>query len=246
MDLQLGDEFLSRQRALVIAPHSDDETYGCAGTIARIKSLGGEVFALLVTVGSLTHYGSNADPDMHLVTAETRLREFQSTAELLKIDDWEVLYASGAEHLALDTVPRKDIVARLERDARLSIEQVQPTMLLMPWTSYNQDHDAVFRACLTATRPGDPAARHLVPHVLCYDNSSLFWAAPGERFQPNVLIDISDFLGVKLEALRMHASQRRGPLFHGSPEAVELQSRLRGKEISVDSAEGFMALRMAF
>jgi N-acetylglucosamine malate deacetylase 1 len=246
MDHQLGDDFLSRQRVLVIAPHADDESYGCAGTIARMKSLGSEVYALLVSVGSLDHYGSQDDPSMHMVTAQTRLQEFASTAELLKIDDWEVLYTSGAEHMTLDTVARKDIVRLLERDARLSIEQVQPTLLLMPWTSYNQDHEAVYRACVTATRPGDPMVRHLVPFIWCYDNTSLFWAPPHERFHPTVFVDISDFRAVKQEALRMHESQLRGPLFHGSPESTDLQAQLRGREISVHGAEGFVALRMAF
>ncbi|HEY4021570.1 MAG TPA: PIG-L deacetylase family protein [Pseudonocardiaceae bacterium] len=244
--MDMGGDFLSRQRVLVVAPHSDDETYGCAGTIARMKTLGSEVYALVVSVGSLDHYGNDRQPGMHMVTADTRLREFEATAELLKIDDWEVLYPGGSEHMALDTVPRKDIVRLLERDARLSIEQLQPTMLLMPWMSYNQDHEAVFRACITATRPGDPAVRHLVPHVLCYDNTSLFWAPPQERFHPNVFVDVSEFRAVKMQALRTHASQVRGPLFHGSPEATDLAAQVRGREISVGSAEGFVALRMAF
>ena len=46
---------------LVISPHADDETYGCAGTIARVKDLGGEVFVSLISVGSLDHYASDDD-----------------------------------------------------------------------------------------------------------------------------------------------------------------------------------------
>ena len=51
---------------------------------------------------------------------------------------------------------------------------------------------------------------------------------------------------LKLQALRLHASQVREPEFHGSPESLELTSRLRGREISVDSAEGFITLRAIF
>ena len=43
------------QRVLVIAPHADDDAYGCAGTIARIKDLGGQVYVSLISVGSLDH-----------------------------------------------------------------------------------------------------------------------------------------------------------------------------------------------
>ena len=73
----IGDEFLSRQRVLVISPHADDETYGCAGTIARVKDLGGQVFVSLISVGSSTITPpTDSGNGMRRVTSETRLREF--------------------------------------------------------------------------------------------------------------------------------------------------------------------------
>lgn len=92
------------------------------------------------------------------------------------------------------------------------------------------------------TRPGVRSQRHLVPYVLAYDNTSLFWSLEREKFHANFYVDITDYLQIKLQALRLHASQVREPEFHGSPESLELTSRLRGREISVDSAEGFGAL----
>lgn len=242
-----GDGFLSGQRALVIAPHADDETYGCAGTIARIKALGGEVYVLLGTLGGVDHYGPDGQGEkMRPVSAQTRLQEFAAVMELLKVDDWEVMYSQEEMHLALDTVPRKDLVGMIERESRLSVENIQPTMLLIPSMSYNQDHEALFRACMTATRPGLRGERHFVPLVLSYDNTSLFWSPGHEQFHPNLYIDVGDFLDIKLDALRLHASQVRGRLFHGSPEGLELQCRLRGREISAEAAEGFVTHRAAF
>ena len=111
--------------------------------------------------------------------------------------------------------------------------------MLIPAFSYNQDHEALFRACVTATRPGVRTERHLVPYVLAYDNTSLFWSLEREKFHPNFYVDISEYLPVKLEAMRLHASQVREPEFHGSPgESGDLISQLRGREISVGSAEG--------
>lgn len=147
----MGDVSLSGQRVLVIAPHADDETYGCAGTIARIKSLGGEAYVLLGSLGGIDHYGSGGRGEMmHRVSAQTRLQEFATAMELLKVDDWDVMFAQESMHLALDTVPRRDLVRLIERDARLAVENVHPTMLLIPSMSYNQDHEALFRACMTA------------------------------------------------------------------------------------------------
>lgn len=246
-DPNIGDEFLSRQRVLVISPHADDETYGCAGTIARIKDLGGQVFVSLISVGSIDHYANTADGTaMRHVTSDTRLREFAEVMKLLKVDDWEVVFTDDAVHLALDTLPRRDLVRLIERDARLSIEKVEPTLILIPAFSYNQDHEALFRACITATRPGVRSQRHFVPFVLAYDNTSLFWSLEREKFHPNFYIDITNYLPVKLEAMRLHASQVREPAFHGSPESLELMTKLRGREISLDSAEGFMTMRAVF
>lgn len=245
--LSFCDEFLASQRVLVISPHADDETYGCAGSIARIKSLGGEIYIILVSVADLAHYGDASDGlARSVVSHQTRLDEFGAVMRYLKVDDWEVLFTDAETHLALDTIPRKKLIRLLESDARLSIDNLQPTLVMIPAISYNQDHEALFRAGLTATRPGAPGQKYTVPYVLTYDNTSLFWSGDGTRFHPNLYIDITDFLDIKISALRMHSSQVRGALYHGSPEGLELATRTRGREVSLEAAEGFCLLRGIF
>lgn len=238
------DEFLARQRVLVISPHADDETYGCAGTIARIKELGGEVHVVLTSVADLAHYGDGESGSSgNVVTHHTRVDEFESVMKHLEVDDWEVLFTDAETHLALDTVPRRTLVTLIESEARLSIERLEPTMVMIPAPSYNQDHEALYRACVTATRPGAPGQKYTVPFVLAYDNTSLFWSGEATRFHPNLYIDVSDYLGAKIAALRLHTSQVREPLYHGSPEGLDLATRTRGREVSVEAAEGFVLLR---
>ncbi|WP_298330633.1 PIG-L deacetylase family protein [Haloactinopolyspora sp.] len=242
-----GDDFLAQQRVLVITPHADDETYGCAGSIARIKSLGGEVYVVLATASDLVHFGEDGTgAQTKLVSLEKRLSEFEAVMRLLKVDDWDVLFTDSQTHLALDTVPRKELVRLLESEGRLAIDKVRPTIVMIPAVSYNQDHEALFHACITATRPGVPEQRHLVPFVLSYDNTSLFWNFDHERFNPNLYIDVSEFLGTKIQAMRMHSSQVRPPLYHGSPESLQMATQLRGREVSVEAAEGFVVHRALF
>jgi N-acetylglucosamine malate deacetylase 1 len=243
----LSDEFLARQRLLVIAPHADDETYGCAGSIARIKDLGGEVYVVLATAGNLVHYGDGGDgKNTRLVTHETRLREFEAVMRLLKVDDWDVLYTDDQSHMALDTKPRKELVRLIEAEGKLAIDKVRPSMVMIPAPNYNRDHEALYHACVTATRPGVPGQRHLVPMVLVYDHTTLFWRFGADRFQPTCYIDISGYLNVKIQALRLHASQVRPPVYHGSPESLELSTAVRGREVAVAAAEGFAVLRALF
>lgn len=232
------DAYLSQQRMLVIAPHADDECFGCAGTMARIKALGGEVYVIVCSVGDLHHYN-----DSEFVEGNRRESELAKVMEYLKVDDWDILYRESEKHLRLDAVPRRDLVAKLERDSKLALDRLKPTMVAIPVSSYNQDHDAVFRACFTATRPGVPDVKPFQRIVLGYDNTSLFWSLEREKFHPNFYVDISDYLEQKLHALALHESQMRPAIHHSSVQNVEYTARVRGREVSVEAAEGYMVFR---
>src|SRR3546814_8197602 len=57
------------QRALVIAPHPDDEVLGCGGTIARLAAMGREVHVAIVTRGTPPRFD---EAQVAEVTAEAR------------------------------------------------------------------------------------------------------------------------------------------------------------------------------
>lgn len=233
------DAFLARQRMLVIAPHADDECFGCAGTMARIKHLGGEVYVIVCSVGDLQHYdGTGA-----MVAGKTRAQELAEVMDFLKVDDWDILYRDAETHLRLDAIPRRDLIAKLERESKLALDRLKPSILAIPVASYNQDHEAVFRAAFTAARPGDPAIKPFQRLVLGYDNTSLFWSLEREKFHANFYIDISDFIEQKLQALIMHRSQMRDAIHHSSVQNVEYIARVRGREVSVEAAEAYMLFR---
>jgi LmbE family N-acetylglucosaminyl deacetylase len=233
------DHYLSAQRMLVIAPHADDECFGCAGTMARIKALGGEVYVVVCSVGDLKHYdGKDGE-----VSGATREQELARVMKYLRVDDWDILYRNPELHLRLDTLPQRDLVAQLERDGKLALDKLQPTMVAIPVSSYNQDHRAVFTAAFTACRPGVPMVKPFQPVVLGYDNTSLFWSLDREHFHPTLYIDITDYLEIKLRALSMHESQMRDSIHHSSLQNVKYTARVRGREVSVDAAEGYMVFR---
>ena len=114
--------------------------------------------------------------------------------------------------------------------------------MLIPAFSYNQDHEALFRACISAHPAGRPqSAASGALRAGLRQHEPVLVARAGEVSR-QLYVHITDYLQIKLQALRLHASQVREPEFHGSPESLELTSRLRGREISVESAEGFGAL----
>ncbi len=233
------DELLAKQRLLVVSPHADDEAFGCAGTIAKIKALGGEAYIMCMSIGDLKHY----DGQREVIPASTRREEFIRTAEFLKVDGYDIVFDDAERHLRLDAMPRRDLIAAIERDSAVAIDRVKPTMVALPAISYNQDHCAVFHAGFTACRPHVRALKPFQSIVLAYDNPTLFWNVEREKFHPNLYVDISEFLDVKLKALSFHRSQVKPSEHHCSIENLEYLVRVRGRDISVEAAEAFMCYR---
>lgn len=233
----IGDGLLRGARVLVIAPHADDETYGCGGTIAKAKALGGDVFVVCVSVGDLAMYGT----DEAMVPGSRRAGELDAAMSVLGVDGYDVLFDDPDRHMRLDAVPRRDLVTLLERDGRYAIDRLRPDVLILPAPCSNQDHDAVFHAGFTACRPHLPCDKHFVPVVLSADQPQLCWSP--ESFKPNAWVDITDFLDLKLKAHSCHVSQLRPPPHHGSLENLERLARLRGAEIAVEAAEAFACHR---
>jgi N-acetylglucosamine malate deacetylase 1 len=234
----LTKAMFSGARLLVISPHADDETFGCGGTIARALKEGAEVAVLLVSVADLKHYSSTHQN----VTAQTREAEFESAMRVLGVTRTDILFRDEHTHMRLDAIPRRDLVARIERDSPLAIDRIRPDILMFPAVSFNQDHEAVFKAVYSACRPHLPGDKHFVRVVLTYDQPQLAWNHAA--FRPNFYIDISDHLDMKLTAFRCHASQMRPEPHHASVENVERLARLRGSEVSVAAAEAFECHRV--
>src|SRR5690606_36727943 len=117
--------------------------------MARIKDLGGEVYVMVCSIGDLKHY----DGHDATVAASTRADELKNAMEYLEVDDYDILYRDADTHLRLDAIPRRDLIAQIEQESRLSYDRLKPTMVAIPVSSYNQDHEAVFRAAFTAARP---------------------------------------------------------------------------------------------
>jgi LmbE family N-acetylglucosaminyl deacetylase len=237
--IDFGKEFLRRQRLLVIAPHADDEVIGAGGLISKIKEAGGSVFVMIFSIGDVAHFGD----EVKVTPKQQRLSELEKAMKTLKVDDYEVIFGTK-HHLKLDTVPRKDLVHFVERGANLSTEKSKPTMIILPAPSYNQDHEAIYKAGITASRPHLPKFKAFQNIVLIADEPQLAWN-PGIGFRPNFYVNITGrALETKLEAYSCYKSQIRPPPSNASIEALEFLAKFRGREISIESAEAFECPRI--
>lgn len=220
---------------LIIAPHVDDDVIGCGGLLA---AKGKECVVAYLGVD-----------DMHVVDRTKRLEEANAVAGV-------------AQHLFLWPVPAKEDMAfigrngrsiayhasrrvnnyevdfaSIVRDLEWMIGRWQPDEIYLPWPSYNQDHQAVYRAAMVALRPSDYVP--FVNRVFLYEEPDCFWPGAGEAFKPTFFRSI-DGTG-KLKLYELMASQVRA---HRSLEHLTALMHVRGAAIMVPCAEAYHVLRM--
>lgn len=217
------------KRALVLAPHPDDEILGCGGTIARIRASGGQVDVVIVTRGRSPRFDE---------TQADRVRtEAEAAHRLIGIDRTRFLDLPAAE---LDRMASAD----LNHAIGSAVSELAPDTLFVPFVGdLHVDHRLVFEAALVAARPrGDQYPLR----ILAYETvSETNWSAPtlAPAFHPNVFIDIGDYLSVKLAAFSCFASQCRPFPDERSIEALSALAKIRGATVTRAAAEAFMLIR---
>lgn len=230
----------SEQRVLIIAPHPDDEVLGCGGLIRRIKREGGEAFVLYVTAGDVADFSTAGKS-----TAPEKFREIEKVAESFPLDGWHLALPGDNYNLRLDTLPRSQLVDLLERPGHpLAFPTLKPSVVFAPDpSSYNQDHQAVAGAVLTALRPGPDAFRHQPAAVMTYEQVADSWSAQPVPAR-NVFIELTDDdLDGKVAAMALHASQWREHPHNRSEKALRALALLRGTQSGYRYAEAFHCLR---
>jgi LmbE family N-acetylglucosaminyl deacetylase len=77
-----------RRSAIVFAPHQDDETLGCGGTIIRKRRAGAEVWVVFLTDGSGSHRHLMAEEELRTL----REQEAAAAARLLEVEADHVIF----------------------------------------------------------------------------------------------------------------------------------------------------------
>lgn len=219
---------------LVVAAHPDDEVLGCGGTIAGHAAQGHEVHVHILAEGATSRWAERETADVSAVEA---LRDQAVRAgEILGAVD-VVLHAMPDNRL--DTVPLLEVVKVVEA----AVQRVKPEVV---YTHHggdlNIDHVIVHRAVLTATRPLGTAS---VSDVLAFEvPSSTEWSFQRfGAFSPNVFVDISDTLELKLRAIACYESEGRAFPHPRSAEALAAIAKRWGSVAGCASAEAFELIR---
>lgn len=173
---------------LVLAPHQDDETFGCGGAILLHRAQSDSVAVQFVT------NGDKGDPDGHYPKegyVALREREAREAAAVLGVTDVAFMGLPDGHGAA-----RPDLQAGLERSVADLVAARRPSTVYYPWIGEaHPDHFALARAVESV------ASRTEGILFLGYE----LWSA----CVPTAILDVSSVVPKKLEAARVYASQLR-------------------------------------
>src|SRR5262245_20911496 len=231
--------FLSpRDRLWVLAAHADDEVLGCGGLLAQAKSVGASIHVLYATCSG--YRAGRVGRDSTTAERESELLQLQQAVGTTGHD----VFRRGSDvHLRLDTVPSADLIDWLERSSPCALQQVNPTVLLIPSArDAHQDHRALGLAARSALRTTNMPARDRVV-VLNYEVPGGGIVEP-PVFTPNFYVELSEAqLEQKITFFRCYASQLASPPSGRNLEAIGALAAFRGLEVGVPRAEAYELVR---
>jgi len=215
---------------LAIFSHPDDLELSVGGTMLKMKQLGYRTGGLDATRGEMGTRGS----------VERRAKEAEDAAKMLQLDLRENLGLADG-HIFVDDESRTELVRALRR--------LKPKVLLThQLDDPHPDHDHLARLVRESAR---------LASMRNYDLESGSEAIPvpkvahnifSRTVQPSLIVDISEFLDAKMNAIRAHRSQFYDPNSK-EPETrltdkrflIELENRSRyfGSLIGVEAGEPF-------
>mgnify|MGYP001305725398 CR=1 FL=1 len=219
------------KKVLIVAAHADDELLGCGGTIARHVATGDDVQVVFMADGGQ----SRGVDEKNQLEHRNRARD-----EAMRILGVSQCHAFDFPDNRMDSLPLLNVVQQLEK----IIERVQPTRIISHhYGDLNVDHRVTHQAVMTACRPVPESS---VKEILGFEVlSSTDWATPHiHPFIPNLFVDISEYISVKVEAAKAYSLEMRDKPHSRSMESITALSKLRGHSVGVYYAEAFIAHRI--
>jgi LmbE family N-acetylglucosaminyl deacetylase len=214
---------------LAVFAHPDDEVLACGGTLARHAD-GGDDVAVLFMADGVT---SRADSPP---AVRARKMEARAASTMLGLAREPLFCDLPDQQLAVNPV------GYIADAIRSAVEEHQPEVLYTHWEGdLNDDHGAVVRAVMVATRPGCGAEVWRV--VACEVPESTASAFGRDGYRPNLYVDISATLAAKMKALDQYRSERREGFHPRSKESVYTMARARGAAVGLHAAEAHVLLR---
>jgi bacillithiol biosynthesis deacetylase BshB2 len=184
------------KRVLAIYPHPDDEAFGKAGALALHAKEGAEITLVCATLGQMGRRMGKPFFANRETLWEIREKEIKDACSVIGIQDlrlWRML----------DKTLQFEDPEKLADRVEVVLKDVKPELVYSFYPKYavHPDHDALAEAVILAISRLPKNERPVVYASAFSKNCEDMIGSP------DILMDVSQVLDVKLDAIRAHRSQ---------------------------------------
>ncbi len=221
---------MSEKTAIFFAPHPDDETLGCGGTIAKRINEGYKVFVVIMTDGrhafsKVLSITSNPTPEE---IKQIRKKEVTDAVSILGVLKSNLFFFDFEDYTLSQHEPEVEQAVTAFLEGHFPDEVYFP--LKRDWHPDHQSASRVIRRCLQK--------RNLENSVFQYSITHKF-SRIGPKFEKMIgflsnrtrVVDISDYLDIKKRAVEEFRSETQIWLSNQTKPIVETKGHLGNKEV---------------
>ena len=217
------------KKIIVFAPHPDDETLGCGGTLLKHLDHGDIIHWVI-----FTEIKERDGFSKKLVNQ--RKKEIIEVSKKYKFRSINQLSFIPTQ---LDKVDHADIINEVSK----ILLKIKPSILYVPfYGDVHSDHVISFNAIQSCTK----SFRYpFIKKVYAYETISEteFNLKVNSQFAPNRWVDISKFIDKKIKIMSIYKSEIGQHPFPRSRTNIQALATLRGSTINKKAAESFMILK---
>jgi LmbE family N-acetylglucosaminyl deacetylase len=215
------------ERVMIVTAHPDDPEFGAGGTIAKLAKEGREVTYVIVTNGNKGSSDLNVTPE-HLV--RIREEEQRNAARVLGVERVEFLGYEDSEVEDTRSL-RLGVTRQIRRWRPDLIITLHPSRTTTNFFGWHRDHRITAGVVLDCVYP--LARDHLsFPELMPdYGPHKVREMYLIQWEQPQLVVDITDTVDQKLQAIVCHASQ--------VSDWKSVETRVRARAAALGASKGY-------
>lgn len=219
-----------QKKVLFIAPHPDDETLGCGGTILKHKHYGDSISWLIMT-------SMFSEDGYTIESIDKRKQQIKKVSQKYQFDQTLFLDLPTTK---LDVIPTVKIVSLLTE----YFDSLLPEVIYVPFRNdIHSDHKITFDAVISASKSFRcPSLKKIMMYEVVSETEFAI-AQTCNTFVPNIFSDISKYFVEKTEIIKLYDGEISQHPFPRSIENITALATFRGATSGCQFAEGFVLLK---
>lgn len=221
------------KNVLIVAPHPDDETLGCGGTILKYISKNIKFHWLIVT--RITKEAGYSDSQ--IILRHKEINKIKKKYNFNSVTEMNFFTAK------LDTYPLSLIIKEISK----VIKKIKPDTIFFPnRNDIHTDHRITFDAVIASTKSFNS---DFIKNLIVYETLSethISMISDNNDFIPNLWIDIDKQINKKISIMKIYKSEFKNFPHPRSIDCIKSLAKLRGSEVNLRAAEAFKILRKVY